>query len=584
MEKRELSHQLDISFTRYRELMEIVPDVVYELDSAGRFLSINQNVFSLLGYNPQELIGAHFSTLIPQTHEGLAIWRMNERRTGSRSTRRLQLPLAAKSAHGTQSAIVQVELAATGLYDKRRFVGTIGVIRKTGGVHGEASALPLPVAELPRPQASIASPEPGDRLRPPRLPQAGERRCAPRVALTGRARFSLGPWKWEGTSMDISLGGVRLGFDETVPAAERQPVQIVIHFDSSVLELPGVVSRVRIGGTSGPIASSVGSAFECIVAFSQLGATEGAVLAQLLQEIPRQTLSIELAGSLSLPQDMGEQEVSKGTESPTTPYSEPEGRRPAEGRAVWKNYLAYSACLANFPDYWQTLAQIFRLAGARRGGERILDAGCGSGLAGTFLLMDEAYRVRSAPRDLAKPLHYVGIDFVSEALLRASHNLSRMAAELSAQSTGVAWPESLVKLSFGVADLNRELPFRESSFDRIVCHFVINYLESPESSLRELVRLLRPGGTLVVTTLKPLADLSEIQRNLFPIADQPDMVKQAMKLLSLWSRIEQGATPARVRPIDEHELTALLRASGAQCPRIYRVFANQAVLALTAKA
>ncbi|HMK29817.1 MAG TPA: methyltransferase domain-containing protein [Terriglobales bacterium] len=51
-----------------------------------------------------------------------------------------------------------------------------------------------------------------------------------------------------------------------------------------------------------------------------------------------------------------------------------------------------------------------------------------------------------------------------------------------------------------VADLNHPLPCASESFDVIVAAEVIEHLENPRSVSRELFRLLRPGGSLILTT------------------------------------------------------------------------------------
>jgi SAM-dependent methyltransferase len=50
------------------------------------------------------------------------------------------------------------------------------------------------------------------------------------------------------------------------------------------------------------------------------------------------------------------------------------------------------------------------------------------------------------------------------------------------------------------ADLNRPLPFTDAAFDAVACVEGIEHLERPVDALREFHRVLRPGGTLVLTT------------------------------------------------------------------------------------
>ncbi|MCE5271155.1 class I SAM-dependent methyltransferase [bacterium] len=49
-------------------------------------------------------------------------------------------------------------------------------------------------------------------------------------------------------------------------------------------------------------------------------------------------------------------------------------------------------------------------------------------------------------------------------------------------------------------DLDRPLPFREGSFDLLVCCEGIEHLEHQYAFARELARVLRPGGRLALTT------------------------------------------------------------------------------------
>ena len=49
-------------------------------------------------------------------------------------------------------------------------------------------------------------------------------------------------------------------------------------------------------------------------------------------------------------------------------------------------------------------------------------------------------------------------------------------------------------------DLNERLPLRDGSFDLIVAAEVIEHLENPRAMCREIFRLLRPGGRLVLST------------------------------------------------------------------------------------
>lgn len=49
------------------------------------------------------------------------------------------------------------------------------------------------------------------------------------------------------------------------------------------------------------------------------------------------------------------------------------------------------------------------------------------------------------------------------------------------------------------ADLDRELPFADVSFDYAVCVEGLEHIENPANAIREFNRILKPGGTLIVS-------------------------------------------------------------------------------------
>ena len=192
---------------------------------------------------------------------------------------------------------------------------------------------------------------------------------------------------------------------------------------------------------------------------------------------------------------------------------------PAESETqFWSNYLKKYSILEKSVDYRAYLDLVGRLCGSLRPGALVLDAGCGNGLFGLWILREVWQRHALVAAD--QPLIYVGLDLTQRGLADAlgNHLGWRQKLHQIAKARAVSPPG----LQYFLVDFDRldeksnvaeRLPFQEGTFDVICCSLVLSYLKRPQGLLSELYRLLRPGGTLVVSSMKPNCDLSIIYRD-----------------------------------------------------------------------
>lgn len=150
------------------------------------------------------------------------------------------------------------------------------------------------------------------------------------------------------------------------------------------------------------------------------------------------------------------------------------------------------------------------------GGLQILDAGCGPGLYAEELVRRGAT--------------VTGLD--------ASQ------AQLSIARQRLGAPVPLVR-----AVLGETLPFRDASFDVVVCALVIHYVADRHAAFREFTRVLRRRGRLVISTQHPTTDWLRKGGSYFDTVEEEDVWKT-----------EDG--PYRVRFWRE-PLTALCQAATA---------------------
>lgn len=122
----------------------------------------------------------------------------------------------------------------------------------------------------------------------------------------------------------------------------------------------------------------------------------------------------------------------------------------------------------------------YRFAEAFTADRRVLDYGCGSGYGSASI----AGGARSV----------TGVDVSEEAIAYAKANHARR------------------DLEFRVIAPSQPLPFETGSFQTVLSFQVIEHVSDPDAYLREVVRVLEPGGTLVMATPDRRTRLLPMQR------------------------------------------------------------------------
>jgi ubiquinone/menaquinone biosynthesis C-methylase UbiE len=144
--------------------------------------------------------------------------------------------------------------------------------------------------------------------------------------------------------------------------------------------------------------------------------------------------------------------------------------------------------------------------------ETILEAGCGYGRVTRMIV---PYGPKIIGVDISKTM----VDFCSES-----------------------FP---VNFRACIADIT-ELPFADSSFDKVICNGTIEHVENPEKAIKELVRVLKPGGIILVSAtnswslyapikiLRNVLFKSEIiARHISPLWFKYQFKKQGMEVLKI---------------------------------------------------
>lgn len=138
-ENRRIALRLESSERIYRYLVDSSPDIIYTLDSEGRFTFVNDRAHQLLGFSRDELIGKHFSVLVHEDDLDRANYVFKECRGDYRLSRNVELRLKSRESDSDPRTfsheLTNITFDAnespqdSGLDRRDSFWGTYGVAR-----------------------------------------------------------------------------------------------------------------------------------------------------------------------------------------------------------------------------------------------------------------------------------------------------------------------------------------------------------------------------------------------------------------------------------------------------------------------
>ena len=254
---------------------------------------------------------------------------------------------------------------------------------------------------------------------------------------------------------------------------------------------------------------------------------------------------------------------------------------PFDAKGYWTTYLAGTQrnpfgfdLLALTDEYAQLMDDQVELLGLERD-ERVIDLGCGTGNAVAAIVRRWATTTPGLQLD--------AVDFVPAAIDRARRKLVEAARE-----TGIAPPV----VSFQEADLSLpadapNLPYGHSAFDAVLLSLVIPYLRDPRVLLREIHRILLPGGRLVVSTLRPDVDLGGPLKRLkekVEAGDQqlvdgwqgPKLLAAVQDYVNAAARLIDLEMDGRFRFYERDEFADLVRSCGFKVEKVALSFGDPA--------
>jgi ubiquinone/menaquinone biosynthesis C-methylase UbiE len=116
------------------------------------------------------------------------------------------------------------------------------------------------------------------------------------------------------------------------------------------------------------------------------------------------------------------------------------------------------------------------------------------------------------------------------------------------------------------------LPFSERSFDLVTANMVVEHLADPATQFREIARVLRPGGLLLVHTPNAHGYATLVGRSV------PDPIKKVM-IRALDSRSSEDVFPTHYRANTRARLVEISRSAGLVLADV-RMVATDALFAV----
>jgi SAM-dependent methyltransferase len=241
----------------------------------------------------------------------------------------------------------------------------------------------------------------------------------------------------------------------------------------------------------------------------------------------------------------------------------------------WSKYLKRYELMEHVGDYQEYLNLVGDLFGPIQSGDVLLDAGCGNGLLGLWVIRD--LMVRGMPYDGVPPF-YLGIDLTTSGLSDAfeRHTGGIEGSGVAAAPLGLAYMQMDFDAYVERAGGSRIIDFDDGTFDKIACSLLISYLKHPEALVKEMHRLLRPGGRIVISSMKPFCDLSTLYRDYVEGVSTPSELDAARNLLRAAGAIKVKEDQGYYRFYYGEELLEVLRSAGFVNCEAVSSLANQA--------
>ncbi|MBL4574723.1 MAG: methyltransferase domain-containing protein [Opitutaceae bacterium] len=248
----------------------------------------------------------------------------------------------------------------------------------------------------------------------------------------------------------------------------------------------------------------------------------------------------------------------------------------------WTDYLEKYRMLDQVTDFREYMDLVGELLGPIKEGDLVLDAGCGNGMFGLSLVRRLIEQKRE---EWGKPALYVGVDLTAKGLGDAMemHTDTQLAAR---NQPGLFADNSIaIQTFYTQMDLDKfgregtsddMVLFEDQMFDKICCSLLVSYLKLPLDFMKQLHRVLKPGGIIMISSMKPFCDMSLIYRDFMDEKVPESELDSARGLLRAAGAIKIKEEQGYYVFYSGDELSQMMQKAGFSQCSVFSSFGNQA--------
>ena len=225
--------------------------------------------------------------------------------------------------------------------------------------------------------------------------------------------------------------------------------------------------------------------------------------------------------------------------------------------SLWTELVRSGPMISEAPSYLQHFDHMYQFAHPTTDHSTLLDVGCGHNGFARLLLLNHFYRSRSQRYSQDQRIDYVGIDAQEDIVLATRNTLRSVQRHVDIVYSGSISGRPLLSPRWLLADIDDPLPFAEQTFDRVVCHFTLNFSHNPLISLREFYRVLRPRGQFIMSCFTSFTDLAPAYRQHLRDMIQDEFHPDSQEVLQALALLHESLRSRRLHTFSSKSLSDL---------------------------